>query len=343
MEDSTGARRATIVDVAREAGVSRAAVSKVIRNADGVSSGMRAKVQLAIDQLEYRPSSAARAMRGASFTLGMEVPHLTNTFLAEIADGARQALSGTPYQLVVAPAEGSERGAIEALVDHRVDGIIAISPMVRPAWLEQVADRVPLVMVGRHDAAVHYDTVVGDDVHGAREAMAHLLDLGHRRIVHLTEGGAVTAEGSGTPHALRLQAYRECMRAGGLAAEVRVVHIADDQEARAATASLLHESPRPTAVFAGHDALAMGALAGVAEAGLTAADVSVIGYDNTRLAAHPLISLTSVDQSGPELGRHAVEMLLGRLHGRTAPRRHTITPSLVVRRSTAPPPRAGDR
>lgn len=339
MPAPTSARRPTILDVAHEAGVSRAAVSKVIRDAPGVSPAMRTRVEEVIRRLDYRPSAAARGLRGASYTLGMELPHLTNPFLAEIADGARAALVGTPYQLVVAPADGPEQGAIEALVDQRVDGIVAISPLVRPDWLEQLAQRVPLVMVGRHDDPVGYDTVVGDDLHGAREVMTHLLGLGHRRIVHLTEGESVTMEGSGTPHALRLQAYRECMRAAGLEAETRIVHV--DQEeggAREATLALLREEPRPTAVFAAHDSLAIGALAALADAGLTARDMSVAGYDNTRLAAHPLLSLTSVDQSGRDLGQRAVTMLLERIRGRDQPRHHTYTPHLVMRGSTAPPP-----
>ncbi|MEO6712608.1 MAG: hypothetical protein ABIM89_04165 [Mycobacteriales bacterium] len=87
----------------------------------------------------------------------------------------RTALIGTRYHLVVAPAHDSEQGAIEALVDHRVDGIVAISPLVRAAWLEELAARAPVVMVGRHDNDSIYDTVLGDDRHGAQEVMAHLL------------------------------------------------------------------------------------------------------------------------------------------------------------------------
>lgn len=340
MTEADVRRRATIADVAHEAGVSRAAVSKVIRDAYGVSPAMRARVQAAIDQLDYRPSSAARGLRGASYTLGLELPHLTNAFLAEIAEGATWALTGTPYQLVVTPVEGAENGAIEALVDHRVDGIIAISPLVPPAWLESIAERVPLVMVARHDHSGTYDTVVGDDAKGAREAMTHLLNLGHRRIAHLTESEPVTAAHQETPHAMRLQTYLDCMREAGQAGEIRVVHISAEEEgARAATQALIADATaRPTALFAAHDSLALGALAAIAGAGLTAQDMSVVGYDNTRIAGHPLISLTSVDQSGHELGRLAVAMLLERIKGRVEPRHHVIDAQLVVRSSTRPAP-----
>ena len=102
--DGSRRRSVTIEDVAREAGVSRAAVSKVIRNAPGASAAMRDRVNAAITALNYRPSVAARAMRGSSYTLGLEIPHIGNPFLIQIFDGAREALAGTPYQLILAPS-----------------------------------------------------------------------------------------------------------------------------------------------------------------------------------------------------------------------------------------------
>ncbi len=88
--------------------------------------------------------------------------------MTQIVEGAKEALAGTPYQLVLAPAEGPEYGTIESLADGLVDGIVAVSPLVDPAWLENLARRVPIVMLGRHDRPEAYDTVVGDDVAGAR-------------------------------------------------------------------------------------------------------------------------------------------------------------------------------
>jgi LacI family transcriptional regulator len=332
-------RQVTIVDVAREAGVSRAAVSKVIRDAPGVSPAMRSRVAEAIQRLNYRPSAAARAMRGSSYTLGLEIPHVSNQFFTDIIAGAKQALDGTPYQLIIAPADGPEYGAIEALADRQVDGIVAISPLVEPAWLERLAERIPVVMLGRHDDATNYDIVVDDDVKGARDVMTHLLQLGHRRIAHLTENEAVTVLGSGTPHSLRLLTYQECMAEAGLGSLAQVARAGHvERTAHDATLGLLAQDPRPTAIFASHDQLAIGASAAIAEQGLTARDVSLVGYDNTEIAAHPAISLTSVDQSGLEMGTRAITMLLERIAGRTEPRRHSVTPTLRVRGSTAPPP-----
>ena len=99
-------KRPSISDVALEAGVSKAAVSKVIRNAYGVSPAMRERVETAIERLEYRPLHAARVMRGASFTIGFEVPHLGNDFFTQITEGAASKLAGSGYQLIIAPGLG---------------------------------------------------------------------------------------------------------------------------------------------------------------------------------------------------------------------------------------------
>ena len=178
---------------------------------------MRERVNAAIEELDYRPRLAARALRGSSYRLGLEIPHLHARFVTQIVDGAKEALRGTPYQLLLAPATGPEYDTIEALADGLVDGIIAVSPLVDTDWLEDLAQRIPIVMLGRHDQPQHYDTVVGDDASGARQVMQHLFELGHRRIAHLTEPEEVTRPGSGTPHAVRLQTYLDCMAEAGLA------------------------------------------------------------------------------------------------------------------------------
>jgi LacI family transcriptional regulator len=336
-------RSVTISDVAEAAGVSRAAVSKVIRNAYGVSPAMRHRVEAAIAELGYRPSVAARALRGSSYRLGLEIPHVSARFTTQIVEGAKQAVAGTPYQIILAPADGPEYGTLESLADGLVDGIIAVSPLVDPAWLENLARRVPVVMLGRHDRPQGYDTVIGDDHTGARAVMAHLLQLGHRRIAHLTEPEAVTAPGCGTPHAIRLEIYRTCMAEAGLADLIQVARreTSADQASKAA-AELLARADPPTAIFAGHDDIALDVLDAVATAGLRG-KISVVGYDNTDLAAHPLIDLTSVDQQGVEMGAQAATMLLERLQGRTEPRAFVATTSLRVRGSTTPPREDGDQ
>ncbi len=330
----TRGRAVTISDVARAAGVSRAAVSKVIRNAYGVSPGMRERVEAAIGDLGYRPSIAARALRGSSYRLVLEIPYVS-VFMTQIVEGARRAIAGTPYQLVLAPAEGIEYGTIDSLADGIVDGIIAVAPLVDPAWLEELAGRVPVVMLGRHDRTERYDTVVGDDHHGTRLLMEHLFTLGHRRIAHVTEPETVTRPGSGTPHANRLEIYRACMAEAGLTDLVQVARRRETSrdEAREATDRLLALPEPPTAIVAGHDDIALEVLARITGAGRHGR-IAVTGYDNTYVAAHPLIDLTSVDQQGVEMGAQAATMLLERIAGRAEARHWMATTTLHARGST---------
>jgi LacI family transcriptional regulator len=338
---TTQAKRSiTIEDVARTAGVSRAAVSKVIRDAYGVSDEMRSRVQAAISELGYRPRASARAMRGSSYTIGIEIPTINNHFFPKIITGAAAALAGSSYQLIIAPAGPNHDGgpqAIEVLADRQVDGILAISPAVAPEWLENLAQRTPLVMLGRHDASVYYDTIVDDDIEGARLAIRHLYDLGHRDIVHVTINPEAEDNLATAPHAVRSRGYELAMTELGLEDRTRVVHVEPNEVgAREKSLELLGEARRPTAIFAGHDELALGVLQAIAELGLSAADVSVIGYDDTDIAAHPLVSMSSINQSGTRMGEIVVRLLLERIAGRTEPVHEVIAPKLMARNTTAP-------
>lgn len=332
--DSRSSKRPSISDVALEAGVSRAAVSKVIRNAYGVSPAMRKRVETAIDKLGYRPRVAARAMRGASFTIGFEIPHLGNDFFTEVMEGATTRLAASRYQLMVAPGLGylSGTSVLNALVDRQVDGIIAISSTVTVDWLEQLAKHVPLVVLGRHDRSGEYDTVTDDDFAGVDLVMDHLLRLGHQRIAHLTLRPPTDL----APHAIRLTTYRNRMEQAGREPQV-VYSQTSEQDAYEVARTLLEGSNPPTAVFAGHDTLAIGVLRAIADLGLDAEDVSVVGYDNIILAGHPLISLTTVDQFGVEMGMAATELLLERIRdGRRSSKHHQFDPQLRIRNSSRP-------
>lgn len=342
MTTQARARAATINDVARVAGVSRAAVSKVLRDAYGVSDAMRDKVNAAIDELGYRPRVSARGMRGATFTIGIEVPNIANPFFSDVVAGATSRLLSEQYQLIVAPADpGNSEGvrAIQALTDRQVDGVVVISPEVEQPWLENMAQQVPVVMLGRHDDTREYDTVVCDDDAGTQLVMDHLFALGHHRIAHLTLPEAVTIGRPNTTHGVREAAYRRAMADAGFGAAARVVNVEPDPEAVYLAARALIDGPdRPTAIFAAHDRLALTVQRAVAEAGLSARDVAVAGFDDTWIAQHPLISLTSVNQSAADMGKRAVDLLLERVAGRKIPVHEVVTPRLVIRNSSAPPP-----
>jgi LacI family transcriptional regulator len=349
-------RSVTIEDVARHAGVSRAAVSKVLRDAYGVSAAMRARVEASIAELDYRPKASARAMRGSSYTLGFEIPSIHNHFFPKIITGAMTELAHSPYQLIIAPAgPDHDQGpqAIEVLADRQVDGIVAISSRVPQPWLEELGRATPLVMIGRHQPSVSYDTLCGDDLAGAALAVRHLYELGHRRIVHVTLAESRVDTSPDTPHGMRVVGYERAMAELGLTPEY--VRTSPDQSSAAdggqelvkqAVLEFLRAADGPVGIFAAHDELALGALEAIAELGLTPGQASVVGYDDTDIAAHPKMSMSSINQSGTQMGVIAVRLLLERIAGRADSVHEVVAPKLMARGSSAPPeprvPKAAD-
>ncbi|MEU7834924.1 LacI family DNA-binding transcriptional regulator [Nonomuraea sp. NPDC049129] len=332
----------TIADVAGHAQVSVTAVSKVIRNAYGVSPAMKDRVKASIEELGYRPQAAARGMRGRTFTVGLMLPHIRNPFFADILDGLMEQLADTGYQAIMIQGGVTrkvEKQAVDALVDRQVDGIIMVAPLAGRARLEEVAQEVPTVVLARHERSALYDSVFDEDDVGAELVVRHLIELGHRRIAHITHQDNSNARPSDLLHVIRAEAYERVMREHGLDDEIAIAKTYyHEQGGYDGARQLLSRSPRPTAIFAGADQAAFGALAAVHEAGLSVPqDLSVVGYDNTQLAALPNIALTSVNQDGAVMGGTAGRLLLERIQGRTSAVRFSVTPSLVIRGSTAPP------
>jgi LacI family transcriptional regulator len=335
-------RRVTIVDVARHAKVSTTAVSKVLRNAYGASPAMRAKVRQAIAELGYRPNAAARGLRGQTYTLGVMLPDIRNPFFPDILDGLNEALRDTDYHVLLGPScagEEAEAQIIDAMTDRGMDGMILIAPLSPRDRLEHLATTVPTVVIGRHGHSPHYDTVTDDDTTGAALVVNHLADLGHRHIAHIEHHETNPTRLTEMPNAVRADGYRQAMHARGL--EVDIVSTSYTQEGGYEGARQLLARPhRPTAIFAGADIVAMGVLTALTTAGLSVPDdISVAGYDNTTFAALGPISLTSVDQAGHQIGTNAARLLLERITNRTRPTAQIkLSPTLVTRRTTAPPP-----
>lgn len=336
-------RRITIVDVARHAQVSTTAVSKVLRNAYGTSPTMRAKVQAAIAELGYRPHAGARAMRGQTYTVGVMVPDLRNPFFPDILEGLAEALHDTDYQVLLGPShchgEAAEAKIIEAMIDRGMDGLVLIAPVATRSRLEGIARHVPTVVIGRHGHSAVYDTVADDDTTGAALIVDHLVGLGHSHIAHIEHPETSPTRLAEMPNAVRAEGYRRAMRAHGLDPDIVSTSYTRDGGYLGAQ-QLLARDRRPTAIFAGADVVAMGVLEALTEAGLSVpGDLSVAGYDNTNFAGLAPISLTSVDQAGHHIGATAARLLLDRIADRTRPTAQvTISPTLVVRRSTAGPP-----
>ncbi|WP_328472336.1 LacI family transcriptional regulator [Actinoplanes sp. NBC_00393] len=333
------ARRVTIVDVARHAGVSTTAVSKVLRNAYGASAEMQAKVRSAIADLGYRPSTAARGMRGQTYTIGVTLPDFRNPFFADVLDGVTAALDGTDYVQMLSRCcndEAAEARIHDAMIDRNMDGLLLIAPTGSRSHLERVARAVPTVVVGRHGTATSYDTVADDDFTGAGLVIAHLAALGHTRIAHIEHLETDPVRMQEMPNAIRAAGYRHAMNAHGLGEFIDIESTSYSREGGYVGAQRLL-TRHPTAIFAGADIVAMGVLDALTEAGLSVpGDLSLAGYDNTMFAAFAPISLTTVDQAGHHIGSEAARLLLDRITNRNRPAAQVkLSPTLVTRRTTA--------
>jgi len=328
--------RPTMEDVAAKAGVSRALVSLVMRNSPKVSEHRRVAVLAAAEELGYQPHVMARALASRTSTvLAVMVSDLRNAFFAEVVEGLDAAAKAAGFDLILntgGRSPAGERAALRSLLSFRPAGLVLLSPVVPASAIEEAAAQCPIVLVSRTSRASTVDTVNDDGEAGAALAVDHLVELGHRRIAHLDGGGAATA-------GARRKGYQQAMRKHGLEPlVVRSEHT--DHAGEKAVHELLTTYGRsglPTALLSGNDFNAVGAISALEEAGLKVPeDVSIVGYDNTSLAALRHVSLTTVDQPRTEMGRLAIEALLERVRGeRTEPVRHLLHPSLVVRSTTA--------
>jgi DNA-binding LacI/PurR family transcriptional regulator len=320
-------------------------------------------VQAAITELDYRPQTAARGLRGRTYALGVLIPDIRNPFFPDILDAAAGWLRQTQYKFFLGVGHSelqTEHALVDWMIDTKMDGVILTAPRIERDQLSTLAHAIPTVVIGRHEAGSGYDTVNNNDFAGAQLAVDHLAALGHTRIAHLALEFA--EDYSASVNINRQRGFvarmeelglvpRVVVRGGtwiddGRAAAMDVLSrpgkptmfapVADD--GHAAAHEVLSQDDRPTAIFAWTDNVAIGVLSTAADLGLRIPeDLSVVGYDNSRVCDIAQISLTSVDQSAHLLGETAARLLLERIEGRTEEVHFVAAPKLVVRGSTGAP------
>ena len=329
--------RVTIRTVAADAGVSVAAVSKVLRNAYGVSDGLRANVRESIERLGYRPSVAARGMRGQTYTVGILLVEIANPYLPQVIDGVNDILGPSNYQAMVGIGQSNmplEATLIESMIDYHMDGLILVAPQLMGEALAKYARQIPIVALAHHEpSSIDYDTVNADDQFGARLATQALLARGGGPPVMISLGGTSVADANVVRQ--REKGYLAAMAEAGLAGAAQIIYMPfATQDDGASTRALLAGPNRPTGIFCWSDIHAVIVTNQAKAMGLRLPqDLAVVGYDNSSVAALPLIDLASIDQSGRKQGALAAQILLSRIQGRRVPNHFMLEPTLVRRSS----------
>jgi DNA-binding LacI/PurR family transcriptional regulator len=319
-------------DVAALAGVSRALVSIVIRDAPGASAATRERVRRAADQLDYRPDTRARMLSRSRTRLLGVVFGVQHAFHGDLVDGLYTAAGDAGYDLAlsaVTPRRDEDR-AVAGLLQDRCEALILLGPHTSAAQLARLAERIPVIVVARHVRDRAVDVVRTDDAAGLEMAVDHLVGLGHQRIAHIDGGRAPGA-------AERRRGYREAMRAHGITEHEHVVRGGLTENDGATAAQALLDGRHPTAVTVFNDRCATGVLDTLRNAGLAVpSDISIVGYDNSRLARLSHVDLTTIAQDIDQLATLAVRRALARLdHTPINQRELVIPPRLVLRSTTA--------
>lgn len=333
---------ATLDEVARVAGVSRATVSRVVNGSPKVSPDVRRAVEKAIDRLGYVPNRAARSLvtrRSDSIAVVITEPAnrlFSDPFFPRLVRGISAALSVRDLQLVLLMPNDveDEQRTVRYLTAGHVDGVILVSLHGDDPLPEQLASRrVPLVVLGRPSRGVDVDYVDADNRDGGHRATAHLFELGRRHIATITGPRDMVAGVD------RLTGYRDALTEAGIAIDDGLIATGDFTQAggEAAMDRLLRDRPDLDAVFCASDLMAAGALGALQAAGRRVPeDVAVVGYDDSPIATTTRPALSSVRQPIEEMGREMVHLLAGNIeqNGRV-PRHIVLATELVARASSA--------
>jgi len=328
--------KATIYDIAREAGVSIATVSQVINGKGKISEKRRAEIMEIMERLHYQPSAIAAALTGKqTYTLGLLVPDISNPYFAELARAVEDRSRQLGYSVVICSTDNKDERVeryLNLLQQKRVDGMMIGTGIDNAEILSPLLQQsIPVALIARHMPSLSVHTVTIDDILGGALAADHLLELGHTRVAVLSEPSKVSSSQE------RVRGFRETLIKAGLTLEPNQIResAADLSSAKKEALLLLGEKDHPTGLFCCNDIQAIGALQAAKELGLRVPeDVSIIGFDNTILASVTSPPLTTVAQPIEELGHRAVDLLIEELKDeQKEPQKIVLKPELVIRES----------
>ncbi|NBI27841.1 LacI family DNA-binding transcriptional regulator [Chengkuizengella marina] len=328
----------TIYDIAREAGVSIATVSKVINNTGRIGDKTKQKVMKVMKDLDYHPSIVASALTGKkTHTIGLLIPDIANPFFAEIARSVEDMGNELGFSVMMCSTDNNidkESKYISLLEQKRVDGIILATGTQNTTILQNLLKKkVPIALIARDMPSLPVDTVLVDDYMGGYEATSHLIKLGHQKISIIAEDLTVMSSKE------RIRGYCQALEDHGLAFDERLLHVSDFtiEGGRKVAAKILSENNSATAIFACNDLLAMGAIQAAREKGIQIPeDLSIIGFDNTILASICDPPLTTIAQPIQDMGKKVVELLVKEIkEEKTTKQRVVLMPKLEIRKTTS--------
>ena len=330
----------TIKDVAREASVSVATVSRALNGHDNVADGVRRHVVETASRLRYQPHAAARSLSSRSTqTIGVVLPDLYGEFFSELIRGIDVVARGRRQHLLVSSYHGhpEEQGEALRAMRGRVDGLLVLSPYAdRPGFLtDNLPSALPAVLINTHLPEANYPVLNIDNYGGAVAMTRHLLEAGHENIAFI--GGPEDNFDARE----RLRGFRSAVSAHpSIVATLELQGDFDESSGYEAGKRLLAAARRPDAVFAANDMMALGCLYALNEAGVVVPDqVALAGFDDIPLARFVHPTLTTMRVNIAELGGMAVTRLLAAIEstGSTVLAPQTLVPELIVRASSIPP------
>jgi LacI family transcriptional regulator len=331
-------RSATIDDVARRAGVSKATVSRVLNGSRSVAPDKEQRVRLAVEELRYEPFGPAQALRQQRVRVwAVVIADIENPFFTSMVRGIEDVAYGEGYRLVLGNSDGDvdkEAGYLDIAIRERMAGVVIAAASTTESHIERlVAEGIPTVAVDRRLEGPRVDSVVVDNATGAEEATRHLLDVGWRRVACIAGPPTVSTSNE------RLAGYRAGLRAAGAGFDRVLVRRADYREEGGykATRALLELDDPPDALFVTNNLMTVGALRAIRDRNLRIPrDIGIVGFDDSPLAElmHPAI--TVVAQPTYEIGRTAGELLADGAVPRS-PKDIVLMPRLVVRDSSRRP------
>ncbi|HEX2128616.1 MAG TPA: LacI family DNA-binding transcriptional regulator [Solirubrobacterales bacterium] len=335
------ARRPTLSDVARRAGVNPATASRALNPAlpGRIAEPTAERVRAAARELGYRPDPVARSLRTRrSGFVGVVVPDLTNPVIPPIVRGIEAVLWGAGLACLLADTDNDpehEAALIDELLARRCEGLIVSTATRWSEAVNRLADaEVPAVLVTRDTDAHPLPLVAGDDASGVEAAVSHLAELGHKRLAHVTGPTNLSTT------VRRLEAFEAACERLGLDADGRVIHgdAFTASSGRAAAERLLAADSSFTGIVAGNDLIALGCLQALGAAGLRCPhDVSLVGHNDTPMVDSLQPPLTTVAIPQRDLGARAAELVLRGIDGDEIALEAQLLPTeLVVRGSTGP-------